>query len=97
MSIDEDCQSTLYKINCMSIDMLQIWRYLCQATEIRKTMSVDMIQMKLHVKRHVTEEINERSMSSDIVQMKLRAQNCQLTKLHETTKDKDKNNKSKRK
>ena len=38
-------------------------------------MSVDIAQMK--------------SMSSDIVQRKLRAQDSQVTKLHETTDDRD--------
>ena len=65
-------------------------RNLCQVTEIMKSMSSNIVQMKRHVKRHDTTEIDEKSMSSDIAQMKLRAQQSQVTMMHETTDRKGK-------
>src|SRR4051812_27790250 len=64
--------------------------HLCQVTEIVKSMSSDIVQMKRHVKQHDTTEIDEKSMSSDIAQMKLRVQQSQVTMMHETTDRKGK-------
>src|SRR3954470_22299020 len=66
---------------------------LCQATEIMKSMSSNIVQMKRHVKRHDTTEIDEKSMSSDIAQMKLRVQQSQVTIMHEATDKKKKERK----
>src|SRR3954467_1420079 len=65
-------------------------RNLCQETEMVKSMSSDIVQMKRHVKQHDTTEIDEKSMSSDIAQMKLRAQQSQVTMMHEITDRKGK-------